>query len=52
MTLNELNKSRIPIIPFDKKLEELSNKVLAPKKLELANNLIRKFGIPKSIQPK
>jgi hypothetical protein len=48
MTIEELNKSRIPIIPFDKKLEELSKKVLAPKKLELANSLIRKYGVPKT----
>ena len=34
MKIEQLNKSKVPIIVFDKKLEQLRGKVLFPKKLK------------------
>ncbi len=50
MALKKLNNSKIPIIPFDKRLEVLRMKVLAPKKLALAKEIIARVGIPKTIK--
>jgi hypothetical protein len=47
MTIEELNKSKVPIIVFDKKLEELKGKVLFPEKLKRANEILAKAGLPK-----
>ena len=44
--IEELNKSKTPIVAFDKKLEKLQNVVLFPKKLEMANQFINKHGLP------
>lgn len=49
MKIEQLNSSKVPVIVFDKKLEELRDKVLFPKKLEKANQLLSKFGLPKGI---
>ncbi len=46
-TIEELNLSKVPIIVFDKKLEQLRGKVLFPKKLERANEILAKSGLPK-----
>jgi hypothetical protein len=37
MKVTDLNKSKIPVIAFDKKLERFHDKVLFPKKLAKAN---------------
>ena len=47
MKIEDLNKSKVPIIVFDKKLEELRGKVLFPEKLKKANEILAKTGIPK-----
>ena len=47
MTIEELNASNIPIIVFDKKLEELRDKVLFPEKLAKANEILLSVGMPK-----
>ncbi len=47
MTLEQLNKSKVPIIVFDKKLEKLRGKVLFPEKLKKANEILAKTGLPK-----
>jgi hypothetical protein len=47
MKIDELNRAKMPIIVFDKKLESLRNKVLFPKKLERANEILSKTGLPK-----
>jgi hypothetical protein len=47
MTIDQLNQSKVPIIVFDKKLEELKGKVLFPKKLKKANEILAKVGLPK-----
>ena len=46
MTIDELNKSKVPIIVFDKKLEAFRGKVLFPKKLKKANEILAKAGLP------
>jgi hypothetical protein len=46
MTIDELNKSKLPIIVFDKKLEEFRGKVLFPEKLKKANEILAKAGLP------
>ena len=47
MTIDQLNKSKVPIIVFDKKLDELKGKVLFPEKLKRANEILKKSGLPK-----
>jgi hypothetical protein len=42
-----LNSSKIPIIVFDKELEKLQDKVLFPKKVAKANEILTKVGLPK-----
>ena len=46
MTIEELNSSKVPIIVFDKKLEQFRDKVLFPEKLKKANELLSKGGLP------
>ena len=48
MTIEQLNKSKVPIIVFDKKLEELQGKVLFPEKLKKANEILERAGLPKA----
>ena len=47
MVIDQLNKSKVPIIVFDKKLEEFKGKVLFPEKLKRANEILKKSGLPK-----
>jgi len=46
MTIDELNKAKVPIIIFDKKLEKFRGKVLFPEKLEKANEILAKSELP------
>lgn len=43
----EINKSNVPAVVFDKKLDEFRGKVLFPEKLEKANEILSKSGLPK-----
>ncbi len=47
MTIEELNQSKVPIIAFDKKLEQFRGKVLFPEKLKRANEILAKSELPK-----
>ena len=47
MTIEQLNNSKIPIIVFDKKLEQFRGKTLFQKKVAKANEIIAKVGLPK-----
>ncbi len=47
MTVEQLNNSKIPIIVFDKKLEQFRGKILFPEKLAKANEILAKVGLPK-----
>jgi hypothetical protein len=48
MTVEKLNNSKIPIIVFDKKLEQFRGKTLFPEKLAKANEILAKAGLPKT----
>ena len=45
--IEKLNESKVPILVFDKRLEEFRDKNLFPEKLEKAKEIIAKFGLPK-----
>jgi len=46
MTIDELNKAKVPIIVFDKELEKFRGQVLFPEKLAKANAILEKAGLP------
>lgn len=46
MTIDKLNKSKVPIIVFDEKLKELQGKVLFPEKLKKAKEILGKTKLP------
>ena len=46
MKMDELHKSKEPVI-IDKKLEHFKGKILFPKKLKRANEILAKTGLPK-----
>ena len=43
----ELKKRKIPIVAIDKSLEKYDDKILFPEKLEKANEMLKKIGLPK-----
>jgi len=47
MKINKLNQAKIPIVKIDKKLERFRGKVLFPEKLEKANEILLRVGLPK-----
>jgi hypothetical protein len=46
MNVDELNKAKIPVVKINKKLEEFRGKILFPKKLALANDMLAKAKLP------
>jgi len=51
MTIKELNKSKVPIVKINKKLDKLADKVLFPKKVKEANHILKTVRLPKSKAP-
>ena len=47
MNIKEINKKKVPIVQIDKSLNKYNNIVLFPDKLEKANEMLRKVGLPK-----
>jgi len=45
--IEQLNSSKVPVIVFDKKLEQFRDKVLFPDKLAKAKEILKKVGLPK-----
>lgn len=43
----ELKKRKIPIVKIDKSLNKFDDKVLFPEKLNKANEMLKKTGLPK-----
>lgn len=43
----EIKKRKIPIVKVDKSLNEFDDKILFPEKMEKANEMLRKIGLPK-----
>lgn len=48
MKVEELNKSKTPIVKINKTLDKLAVKVLFPDKLEEANHILKTVGVPKT----
>jgi hypothetical protein len=48
MKIQELNQSKVPVIVFDKELEQFRNQELFPEKLKKANEILNKVGLPKT----
>lgn len=48
MKIEQLNKSKTPIVRIDKSLEKLRGKNLFPEKLAKANEVLAKVGLPKT----
>jgi len=45
--ITEIEKRKIPIVRMDKALNEYDDKILFPEKLEKANEMLRRIGLPK-----
>lgn len=45
--ITELRKRKIPIVRIDKSLNKYDDIVVFPDKLEKANEMLRKVGVPK-----
>jgi hypothetical protein len=43
----EIENRKIPIVRVDNSLNKYDNKILFPDKLEKANEMLRKIGLPK-----
>jgi hypothetical protein len=43
----EIKKRKIPIVRMDKSLNKYDNTILFPDKLEKANEMLRRIGLPK-----
>ena len=48
MNLDELNEKKTPIVKIDKELEKYRGKILFPKKLKKANEILQRVGLPKT----
>ena len=46
MKVDELSKAKIPVVKINKKLEEFKGKILFPKKLALANEMLSRVKLP------
>jgi hypothetical protein len=46
MKIDDLNKAKIPVVKINKNLEEFRDKVLFPKKLALANEMLKNVKLP------
>lgn len=46
MKVNDLNKEKIPVVKINKNLEEYKNKILFPKKLAMANEMLKNVKLP------
>ena len=43
----EIKKRKIPIVRIDKTLNEYDDKILFPDKLDKANEMLKRIGLPK-----
>lgn len=51
MKIQELNKSKVPIVRIDKSLEQYRDKILFPEKLAKANDMLKKIDLPNKKHP-
>ncbi len=47
MNIKKLNKSNVPIVRIDKSLDKYKDTVLFKEKVEMANKVLEKVGLPK-----
>jgi hypothetical protein len=47
MTFKKLNKKKIPIVTIDNSLEKYKNEPLFQEKVDKANEVLRRVGLPK-----
>ena len=47
MNTREININKKPIVLIDKSLDSFNDKVLFPEKVEKANRMLKKIGLPK-----
>ena len=52
MTTEKKNRKKRPIVKIDKSLDEFNNRVMFPKKLALAEELLKHAIFPKELQEK
>ena len=45
----ELKRRKIPIVVIDKSLDKFDDKIMFPEKLEKANEMLKRIGLPKKI---
>ena len=50
--INELKKRKTPIVKIDSSLNKFDDKILFPEKLEKANEMLKKVGLPKQLTVK
>ena len=48
MDLKDINTNKIPVVVIDKTLDFLNDKVLFPEKVEKANEMLKKVGLPQT----
>lgn len=48
--IEELNKSKLPVVKVDKTLGKYKDKVLFKEKVEKANETLKNIGLPKTLQ--
>ena len=49
MNLKAINENKIPIVKIDKRLERFRGKILFPEKLQKANEILSRVGLPKGV---
>lgn len=52
MKIEELNKSKLPIVKIDKSLDKYKGKILFEEKVKKANETLEKVDLPKQIKKK
>lgn len=52
MKIDEFNKSKIPLVKIDKRLNRFKGKVLFKEKLDRANQLLENTELPKVVREK
>lgn len=48
--IDELNRSKLPVVKIDKSLSKYRDKVLFKEKVEKANEALKSIGLPKVLQ--
>ncbi len=48
--IEELNKSKLPVVRIDKELGKYKDKILFEEKVEKANETLKKVGLPKVLE--